>query len=128
VKNLEDFSYIKVITLLECALEEGNEKKFKAIIEEKFSQIKNFALLELLNIYELSIYMRNDNIIEKLRSIIVNKDINLLNENYSEYIIYNFLEFLRLKNKEEIEKYKKLIENKVNTFSFEHFRKYYLKK
>jgi len=125
-RQLEDFSYVKIITLLECALEKNNSKEFIKLIKNKLNQINNFTLLDILNIYELAIYMKNEKMIKIVREIILNKDINLLDERYPEYLIFNFLEAIRLKDKAQIEKFKHLLKKQINFFSFEHYNKYYL--
>jgi len=120
-KILEGFSYLKLISLLECALEYQDKEKFKNIINENIKEIWNYSLIEILSIYELSIYINIPEIVELLNNIIKNKDINIFNENDTEFLIYNFLEGTRLKNQKQRKKFQKLIKEKIKTFSFKHY-------
>jgi len=122
-KKLYGFDYVKVITLLECALLQNNIKNFREIIKKYYNLISGWDVIDILDIYELSIYTRDENIIFLIKRILDSKDIEILFGNEIIKIYWMFIEAIRKKNLKEAEKIKKELEKK-GYFNFYYFEKF----
>lgn len=96
-KHIKNYKYTLVILELECALLSGNKSGFDRLIEKYYDDIKDLGILEILNIYELSILNNSHRSIGKIYLILLNNDIQLYND-FDEYKIFELLESIREKN------------------------------
>ena len=122
-RELKNFSYLKIITLLECLLLSNNLKEFTLNIE-KFSQdITNWQITEILNLFEIVIYSEDEKAFNIINNILKIRDIKSYQGN-KEFLIYQFLMFITQKNIFEITKAK----NELQNYDFSHFDWYKKKK
>ncbi len=122
-RELKNFSYLKIITLLECLLLSNKLEEFTLNIE-KFSQdITNWQITEILNLFEIVIYSENEKAFNIINNILKIRDIKSYQGN-KEFLIYQFLMLITKKNISEITKAK----NELQNYDFSHFDWYKKKK
>ena len=117
-KKLKNFEVLRIITTLECNLL-NNEKELFIKNFKKFEfQILNWNIMDILNIYELAIYMREDNIIDEIYNFLQLKDIKEYIGSI-EYIIYEFL--TKVSNNKFIDEnyYKKEFKDKFDLYYYQ---------
>jgi len=117
-KKLKNFEVLRIITTLECNLL-NNEKELFIKNFKKFEfQISNWNIMDILNIYELAIYMREDNIIDEIYNFLQLKDIKEYIGSI-EYIIYEFL--TKVSNNKFIDEnyYKKEFKDKFDLYYYQ---------
>ena len=122
-QNLYGFEYIRIITLLECKLNEKDVIKFKEILKKHIDKIKEWEIYEILNLYELSIYIKDEEVIEQIEKILKSKDIEIFLDD-EDYLIFDFLQAVKVGDNDKIEKYKNKLADK---YDFSHFEKFYNK-
>jgi hypothetical protein len=119
-KKLKDFEVLKVTTVLECNLLNDEKGLFDTNFKKYEFEIFNWNIIDILNIYELSVYMGSYNIINKINNLLQLKDIKEYIGS-SEYLIYEFL--TKISNSEVIDKdyYRKEFEDKFDIYHYDWF-------
>lgn len=117
-QNLFGFETTRIYTLLECKLVSKDPDGFKQLFYKHLDTMKRWDIKHLLDIFELVVYSKDEDIFKSMNQLLLNKDIKMLKGN--ELDIYNFLFFVENNNKDKIELYKnKLIKNEI--YSFAHY-------
>ncbi|CAM3902558.1 hypothetical protein [Arcobacter cloacae] len=117
-KDLFGFDSTRIYTLIECKMVSKDKKGFKEIFNKNFEAIKKWNVIELLDIFELVIYSKEEDTFNSINELLLSKDIKMLKG--KEIDIYNFLLAVRIGDESEINAYKnKLTTNKV--YSFAHY-------
>jgi len=117
-KQLKGFEYIQSLTLLECAFLQHNILDFKQLICRYKKEILKWDIYKVLNVYELSVYLKDKETINEISSMLSFKDIGSYNGS-EEYDIYQFLNAIVQDDKHKIQfLYGKL----KNHFDFSHYR------
>jgi len=117
-KKLKNFEVLKITTILECNLLNNEKELFIKNFKKYEFKILNWNIMDILNIYELAIYMREDNIIDEINNFLQLKDIKEYIGS-SEYLIYEFL--TKVSNNKFIDEnyYKKEFEDKFDLYHYE---------
>jgi len=117
-KKLKNFEVLKITTILECYLLNNKKELFIKNFKKYKFKILNWNIMDILNIYELAIYMREDNIIDEINNFLQLKDIKEYIGS-SEYLIYEFL--TKVSNNKFIDEnyYKKEFEDKFDLYHYE---------
>ncbi len=115
-KKLHNFEVLKITTLLECNLLNHQKEFFIDNLNKYQSLISSWRIIDILNIYELAIYMESDEIILKIKKILILKDIKEYIDLY-EYEIYQFLNDVYNDKNIDIIYYQR----KLKTFNFKHY-------
>lgn len=118
-KELKDFSYLKIITVLECHLLSNEIVKFLNTIDDFSNHIINWQITEILNLFELVVYSKDKTSFELVDNILRIRDIKSYEGN-KEYLIYQFLMAVYNKNIFEIARAKEKLED----YDFSHFEWY----
>jgi len=117
-KKLKNFEVLKITTILECNLL-NNEKEFFIKNFERYEfEIWNWSIIDILNIYELSVYIEVDNIINKINHILQVKDIKeYIGAN--EYLTYEFLTKISRSEYIDEEYYREELREKFDLYHYE---------
>jgi len=116
-KQLKGFEYIQVLTLLEYAFLQHNIVDFKQLVYTYKKEILNWNIYQVLNVYELSVYLQDKEIINEISSMLNFKDIGSYNGS-EEYDIYQFLNAIVQDDKHKIQF---LYDRLRNNFDFSHY-------
>ena len=88
--------------------------------------MKKWDIVQLLDIFELVVYSKNEDIYNSVNELLLSKDIKMLKGNEKD--IYNFLLAVKKEDKLKVDEYiKKLDQNGVYNFAHYNFFKNYFK-
>ena len=88
--------------------------------------MKKWDIVQLLDIFELVVYSKNEHIYNSVNELLLSKDIKMLKGNEKD--IYNFLLAVKNEDKLKVDEYiKKLDQNGVYNFAHYNFFKNYFK-
>ena len=122
--NLFGFEYTKIYTLIECKLVSKDIEGFIEIFNKHFEIMKKWDIVQLLDIFELVVYSKNEHIYNSVNELLLSKDIKMLKGNEKD--IYNFLLAVKKEDKLKVDEYiKKLDQNGVYNFAHYNFFKNY---
>ena len=125
-QNLFGFEYTKIYTLIECKLVSKDIEGFIEIFNKHFEIMKKWDIVQLLDIFELVVYSKNEHIYNSVNELLLSKDIKMLKGNEKD--IYNFLLAVKKEDKLKVDEYiKKLEQNNVYNFAHYNFFKNYFK-
>ena len=125
-QNLFGFEYTKIYTLIECKLVSKDIAGFIEIFNKHFEIMKKWDIVQLLDIFELVVYSKNEHIYNSVNELLLSKDIKMLKGNEKD--IYNFLLAVKNEDKLKVDEYiKKLDQNGVYNFAHYNFFKNYFK-
>ena len=125
-QNLFGFEYTKIYTLIECKLVSKDIEGFIEIFNKHFEIMKKWDIVQLLDIFELVVYSKNEHIYNSVNELLLSKDIKMLKGNEKD--IYNFLLAVKNEDKLKVDEYiKKLEQNNVYNFAHYNFFKNYFK-
>ena len=125
-QNLFGFEYTKIYTLIECKLVSKDIEGFIEIFNKHFEIMKKWDIVQLLDIFELVVYSKNEHIYNSVNELLLSKDIKMLKGNEKD--IYNFLLAVKNEDKLKVDEYiKKLDQNGVYNFAHYNFFKNYFK-
>ena len=86
--------------------------------------MKKWDIVQLLDIFELVVYSKNEDIYNSVNELLLSKDIKMLKGNEKD--IYNFLLAVKKEDKLKVDEYiKKLDQNGVYNFAHYNFFKNY---
>ena len=119
-KKLNNFKKLQITTLLECNLLNNDIELFNKNFKKYELEIFTWNISDILNIYELSIYIGLSEIIKKLKNILQLKDIKAY-IGFNEYLIYQFLNSIY--NYELSQNYKQRLKNKFDFYHYEWYLK-----
>ena len=123
-QNLFGFEYTKIYTLIECKLVSKDIEGFIEIFNKHFEIMKKWDIVQLLDIFELVVYSKNEHIYNSVNELLLSKDIKMLKGNEKD--IYNFLLAVKKEDKLKVDEYiKKLEQNNVYNFAHYNFFKNY---
>ena len=123
-QNLFGFEYTKIYTLIECKLVSKDIEGFIEIFNKHFEIMKKWDIVQLLDIFELVVYSKNEHIYNSVNELLLSKDIKMLKGNEKD--IYNFLLAVKNEDKLKVDEYiKKLDQNGVYNFAHYNFFKNY---
>ena len=123
-QNLFGFEYTKIYTLIECKLVSKDIEGFIEIFNKHFEIMKKWDIVQLLDIFELVVYSKNEHIYNSVNELLLSKDIKMLKGNEKD--IYNFLLAVKKEDKFKVDEYiKKLDQNRVYNFAHYNFFKNY---
>lgn len=117
-KHIKNYKYASLILKLECALLNNRKEEFEKIIQANYTVMKDFAISEILNIYELAILSKSHRAIGKVYIQLMENDIHLY-KGFEEEKILNLLEAIRMKNHEIYKTLREEFENAGN-YDFKH--------
>jgi len=117
-KKLKNFEVLKITTILECSLLNDEEELFIKNFKKYEFEILNWNIIDILNVYELSIYMESDDIIQKVNNLLQLKDIKEY-VGSSEYLIYEFLTTISTNEYIDKDYYRKELEDKFDLYHYE---------
>jgi hypothetical protein len=117
--------YEKIITFFECALMYDNQEKFKKLLSKYKNNIFNWSILNILFLFELAVYTKNNILIEQVEAILLYKDISAYKE-YNEKDTYMFMQAIHNENIKDVDYYKKILKNE-STFDFSHYEWFAMK-
>ena len=86
-QNLFGFEYTKIYTLIECKLVSKDIEGFIEIFNKHFEIMKKWDIVQLLDIFELVVYSKNEHIYNSVNELLLSKDIKMLKGNEKD--IYN---------------------------------------
>lgn len=125
-QNLFGFEFTKIYTLIECKLVSKDIEGFIEIFNKHFEIMKKWDIVQLLDIFELVVYSKNEDIYNSVNELLLSKDIKMLKGNEKD--IYNFLLAVKNEDKLKVDEYiKKLDQNGVYNFAHYNFFKNYFK-
>ena len=120
-KKIKNFETLRITTILECNLLNDEKELFIKNFNKYEFEILNWTISDILNIYELSIYINCNDISNKIANLLELKDIKEYIGS-DEYLIYEFLN--------DIRKYKYLDSHRIklkNKFDLYHYDWYLAK-
>ncbi len=120
---LTNYKYTLILLKLECALLAKDKTNYEKLIKKNLIDIKDFSILEILNIYELSILIGSHRAMGKIYMLLLDNDIGLYDD-FNEYTILTLLEALRNGNLDEFEELRNEFEINDN-YDFKHIDWYF---
>ena len=120
-RELKNFNYLKIITLLECLLLSDNLEEFTLNIENFSQDITNWQITEILNLFEIVVYSENEKAFNIVNNILQIRDITSYQGN-REFLIYQFLIHITQKDMSKLNE----LQNELQNYDFNHF--YWYKK
>ncbi len=120
-RKLKNFDILKITTILECNLLKNQIELFRKNFYKHESEISDWIVPNILNVYELSVYAGCDDIVVKVKSILDSMDIQEY-KGAKEYLIYKCLNSIEKNDKPAILSY---IDSLKDDFDFKHLIWFY---
>ncbi len=124
-QNLFGFDYTKIYTLIECKLVSKDIEGFREIFNKHFEIMKKWDIVQLLDVFELIVYSKDEDIYNSMNELLLSKDIKILKGNEKD--IYTFLIAVKNEDKSKIDIYKDrlLLSNVYNFAHYDFFKNYF---
>ena len=115
-KEIKNFETLRITTILECNLLNDEKELFIKNFNKYEFEILNWTIIDILNIYELSIYMNCNDISDKIANLLELKDIKEYIGS-DEYLIYEFLN--DIKKHRYLDSYRIKLKNKFDLYHYD---------
>lgn len=119
-QNLFGFEFIRLSTLLECSLVSNDLNKTKDVFNSNFDILKKWDVHQLVNIFELIVYSKDEELYAITKRLLESKDILLLKS--KELDIFRFLVAIKEENNLDLEFYKNKIKDDFDFLHYEYYQ------